>query len=54
MPLVRVESFRKFPQYALASEWNKLGDNIRLQHNRSTFKVALMDDIISSLNDQLN
>jgi hypothetical protein len=54
MPLVRIESFRKFPLYALASEWNKLGDNIRLQHNRTTFKIALMDDIISSLNEQLN
>jgi hypothetical protein len=37
MQLVRIESFRKFPLYALASEWNKLGDNIRLQHNRTTF-----------------
>jgi hypothetical protein len=54
MPLVRIESFRKFPLYALANEWNKLGDNIRLQHNRTTFKIALMDEIISSLNDQLN
>jgi hypothetical protein len=49
LPAVRIESYRKFPLYALANEWNKLGDNIRLQHNRTTFKIALMDEIISTL-----
>jgi hypothetical protein len=49
MPLVRIEWFRKFPVYALANEWNNLGDNIRLQHNRTTFKIALLDDICSQL-----
>ncbi len=53
LPLVRIESFRKFPLYALANEWNNLGNNIRLQHNRTTFKIALLDEIISSLNEQL-
>jgi hypothetical protein len=53
LPLVRIESFRKFPLYALANEWNNLGDNIRLQHNRTTFKIALLDEIISSLNEQV-
>jgi hypothetical protein len=48
---VRIESFRKLPLYALASEWNNLSDNIRLQQNRTTFKIALMDDIITSRND---
>jgi hypothetical protein len=50
LPNVRIESFRKFPLYALANEWNNLSDNIRLQHNRTTFKIALMDAIITSLN----
>ncbi len=50
LPIVRIESFRKFPLYSLANEWNNLGDNIRLQHNRTTFRVALMDELISSLN----
>jgi hypothetical protein len=49
LPAVRIESFRKFPLYALANEWNNLGDNIRLQHNRTTFKIALMDEIISTI-----
>jgi hypothetical protein len=53
LPLVRIESYRKFPLYALANEWNKLGDNIRLQHNHTTFKIALLDEIITFLNEQL-
>jgi hypothetical protein len=52
LPLVRIESFRKFPIYSLAYEWNSLGDNIRLQHNRTTFKIALMDELINSLAQQ--
>ncbi len=51
LPNVRIESFRKFPLYALANEWNNLSDNIRLQHNRTTFKIAFMDAIITSLNE---
>jgi hypothetical protein len=49
LPVVRIEQFRKSPIYFLAHEWNCLGDNIRLQHNRTTFKIALMDELISSL-----
>ncbi len=49
LPAVRIEVYRKFPLYALANEWNKLGDNIRLQQNRTTFKIALMDELISTL-----
>ncbi len=51
LPIVQIESFRKFPLYALANEWNNLSDNKRLQHNHTTFKIALMDDIISSLSE---
>ncbi len=53
LPAVRIESYIKFPLYALANEWNNLGDNIRLQHNRTTFKIALMDDIISTIVNSL-
>ncbi len=28
LPAVQIESYRKFPFYALAHEWNNLGDNI--------------------------
>jgi hypothetical protein len=49
LPVVRIESCRKFPIYSLANEWNNLGDNIRLQQNRTTFIIALMDELISLL-----
>ncbi len=52
LPVVRIESFRKSPIYSLAYEWNSLGDNIRLQHNQTTFKIALMDELINSLAQQ--
>ncbi len=52
LPIVSIEFFRKFPIYSLAHEWNNLGDNIRLQHNRTTFRFALMDELISSLTQQ--
>jgi hypothetical protein len=51
MPVVRIEFYRKFPMYALANEWNNLGDNIRLQHNSTTFKIALIDELISTITD---
>jgi hypothetical protein len=49
MPQVRIEFFRKFPLYALPSEWNNPGDNIRLQSNRTTFKIALSDELLGTL-----
>ncbi len=51
MPQVRIELFRRFPLYALPHELNILGENIRLQHNRTTFKIALTDFLLSSLHD---
>jgi hypothetical protein len=36
MAYVRIELFPKFHNYALPLEWNSLGENIRLQHNRTT------------------
>ncbi len=52
MPAVRIELYRKLPIYALASEWNNLDDSIRLQHNRTTFKIALVDNLFGTLIDQ--
>jgi hypothetical protein len=49
LPNVRIEQFRKFPLYALPLEWNNLSDNIRLQHNRTTFKIALFDHLLESI-----
>jgi hypothetical protein len=51
IPHVRIEFFRRFPLYALPLEWNNLGENIRLQHNRTTFKIALTDFLLSTLQE---
>jgi hypothetical protein len=49
LPLVRIEQFRKFPLYSLLNEWNNLNKEIRLQHNRTTFKIALWNYLLESL-----
>jgi hypothetical protein len=46
---VQIEQFRKFPLYALPLEWNNLSENIRLEQNRTTFKIALHDHLLESL-----
>jgi hypothetical protein len=51
MPHVRIDLFHRFPLYALPHEWNNLGENIRLQHNQTTFKIALTDFLLSTLQD---
>ena len=49
LPLVRIEQFRKFPLYSLLNEWNNLNKEIRLQHNRTTFKIALWNYFLETL-----
>ncbi len=51
LPQVRIESFRKYPIYALPMEWNNLDDHIRYQHNRTTFKTALFHYLLGTLID---
>ncbi len=33
----------------LPFEWNNLSENIRLQHNKTTFKIALFDYLEESI-----
>ncbi len=54
MPQVRIDLFRRFPLNALPHEWNNLGDKIRLQHNRTTFKIALTDFLLGTLLENQN
>jgi hypothetical protein len=49
LPNVRIKQFRKFPNYLLPLEWNKLSDNFRLQQNRTTFRIALFDYLLEDL-----
>jgi hypothetical protein len=46
----RIEFFKKIPLYALPSAWNDAGD-IRFQHNRITFKIALKDKLLEDINN---
>jgi hypothetical protein len=48
LPPIRREILRKFPIYSLPWEWNHCGD-VKLQRNRTTFKIQLMYDLFQSI-----
>jgi hypothetical protein len=48
LPTVRRENFRRFPIYSLPLEWNLLGD-VKLQRNRTTFRIQLIYDLFQSI-----
>ena len=47
IPNPRVESFKNIPLYNFPSEWNILPPEIKYQHNRTTFKIALKNFLLS-------
>jgi hypothetical protein len=49
IPSVRIELFRKIPLYSLPAEWNNLEEHIRLQRNRTTFKIGLTDFLFDNI-----
>jgi hypothetical protein len=46
LPYPRIELFKRSPLYTLPLLWNQL-DAIKLQHNRTTFKIALREKLLS-------
>jgi hypothetical protein len=46
LPYPRIELFNRLPLYTLPLLWNQL-DAIKLQHNRTTFKIALREKLLS-------
>jgi hypothetical protein len=46
---LRTETFKKSTLYALPFIWNELAPEIKLQHNRTTFKWALKAHLLESL-----
>ena len=46
----RTETFKKSTMYALPFSWNELAPEIKLQHNRVTFKWALRAHLLETLN----
>jgi hypothetical protein len=51
VPRANRESFKKFPYYTLPLTWNSLGP-VKLQHNRTTFKISLTEELFASINPQ--
>jgi hypothetical protein len=49
VPFIRIELFRRNPLCSLPTAWNELCDEIRFQHNRTTFKIALSDYLFGQL-----
>ncbi len=50
VPAVHRESFKKFPLYSFPTAWNSLGP-VKFQQNRTTFKIALTDELFTSHNN---
>jgi hypothetical protein len=48
VPHPRIELFKKSPLYSLPLLWNQL-DHTKLQQNKTTFKIALREKIMSEL-----
>ena len=49
LPNPRVDSFKNIPLYSFGNEWNNLDDGIKFQFNRITFKIALKNYLLESL-----
>ena len=49
IPMPRIELFKKTPLYSLPLAWNNAG-NIKLQHNKVTFKWGLREELFEELN----
>ncbi len=46
IPHPRIELFNKSPIYSLPKVWNDLSINIRGQHNKTTFSIALKNHLL--------
>jgi hypothetical protein len=55
LPLPRIELFKRIPLYSLPQIWNDTG-NIKLQHNRTTYRWGLREELLAELviNDKPN
>ncbi len=48
IPFPRIELFKKSPIYMLPKTWNDLCINVKAQHNKITFSIALKDYLLVS------
>jgi hypothetical protein len=49
LPFVRIELFMKISFISFPIAWNELCDELRFQHNRTSFKIALSDYLFEQL-----
>ena len=49
IPNPRTDSFKLIPLYSFPKEWNNLQDELKFQHNRFTFRVALKNFLFENL-----
>jgi hypothetical protein len=50
IPPPRIELFKKSPLYSLPFTWNNL-DDLKLQHNRTTFRIGLKVNLLNLITD---
>jgi hypothetical protein len=53
IPFPRIELFKKSLLYRLPTEWNTLND-LKLQHNKTTFEIGLKEHLFQLLSQELN
>ncbi len=53
LPLPRIKMLKKIPIYSLPAAWNAAG-NLRYYQNRTTFKIALKDQLLAELDPDIN
>jgi hypothetical protein len=53
LPHPRIEFFKKIPIYSLPAAWNAAG-NLRFYPNRTTFKIALKDQLLAELETDID
>jgi hypothetical protein len=49
LPNPRIELFKKSPLHSLPKTWNDLNETIRLQHNKTTFLIALKEYLLEQI-----
>jgi hypothetical protein len=47
IPFARTESFKKIPLYSFPKTWNEEIGDLKFQHNKITFQIALKDHLLT-------
>jgi hypothetical protein len=47
IPFARIDFFKKIPMYSMPKTWNDDIGDLRFQHNKTTFQIALKDHLLN-------